>query len=79
MAKKGPSDHNERQGMQALSSAQSGIESTADLCYGFRRKRSCHDAIEGVALSRNDSATYWKVTLKMWTISVILDHQQHPD
>jgi len=49
--------------MQALflSALDPVSETTADLCsYGFRRKRSCHDAIERcyIHLSRNDSATW---------------------
>jgi RNA-directed DNA polymerase len=48
--------------MQALflSALDPVSETTADLCsYGFRRKRSCHDAIERcyIHLSRKDSAT----------------------
>jgi RNA-directed DNA polymerase len=49
--------------MQALflSALDPVSETTADLSsYGFRRKRSCHDAIERcyIHLSRNDSATW---------------------
>jgi RNA-directed DNA polymerase len=49
--------------MQALflSALDPVSESTADFSsYGFRRKRSCHDAIERcfIHLSRNDSATW---------------------
>ena len=49
--------------MQALflSALDPVSETTADLSsYGFRRKRSCHDAVERcyIHLSRNDSATW---------------------